>query len=141
MDALHTPATDRLFEALLRLSTVEECYALFEDLCTIREVRDLSYMQALKEELANIQDDARKSESIARENARLRELLNLKDALDGAEDHPIERKQHHQRPDGQKGIDHTVFHPASQLCGPLQFFVVDLVIHSITLTHSGHASC
>ena len=42
MDALHTPATDRLFEALLRLSTVEECYALFEDLCTIREVRDLS---------------------------------------------------------------------------------------------------
>ena len=36
--------------------------------------------EALKEELANIQDDARKSESIARENERLRELLELKDA-------------------------------------------------------------
>ena len=42
MEALHTPAADRLFTAILRLSTVEECYALFEDLCTIREIRDLS---------------------------------------------------------------------------------------------------
>ena len=52
MDALHTPATDRLFEALLRLSTVEECYALFEDLCTIREVRDLSQRFEVAEMLA-----------------------------------------------------------------------------------------
>ena len=42
MEALHTPATDRLFEAILRLTSIEECYALFEDLCTVREVRDLS---------------------------------------------------------------------------------------------------
>ncbi len=42
MEALRTPAADRLFEAILRLSTLEECYALFEDLCTIREIRDLS---------------------------------------------------------------------------------------------------
>ncbi|MBR7095521.1 MAG: hypothetical protein IKC73_04810 [Clostridia bacterium] len=42
METLHTPAADRLFSAILRLSTVEECYALFEDLCTIREIRDLS---------------------------------------------------------------------------------------------------
>ena len=42
MESLHTTATDRLFSALLRLSTLDECYALFEDLCTIREIRDLS---------------------------------------------------------------------------------------------------
>ena len=42
MESLHTAATDRLFSALLRLSTLDECYALFEDLCTIREIRDLS---------------------------------------------------------------------------------------------------
>ena len=42
MDALHSPATDRLFEAILRLTTLEECYDLFEDLCTIREVHDLT---------------------------------------------------------------------------------------------------
>lgn len=41
MDTLHTPATDKLFRALLRLRTLEECYALFEDLCTVREIRDL----------------------------------------------------------------------------------------------------
>ncbi len=52
MDALHTPATDRLFEALLSLSTIEECYALFEDLCTIREVRDLSQRFEVAEMLA-----------------------------------------------------------------------------------------
>ena len=52
MDALHTPATDRLFRALLSLSTVEECYALFEDLCTIREVRDLSQRFEVAEMLA-----------------------------------------------------------------------------------------
>ena len=42
MNSLHTEATDRLFRALLRLETMEDCYALFEDLCTIRELRDLS---------------------------------------------------------------------------------------------------
>lgn len=42
MEALHTEATDKLFDAILKLSTREECYALFDDLCTIREVRDLS---------------------------------------------------------------------------------------------------
>ncbi len=42
MEALHTPAADQLFEAILRLSSLDECYALFEDLCTVREIRDLS---------------------------------------------------------------------------------------------------
>ena len=42
MEPLRTPETERLFDAILRLSTREECYAFFEDLCTIREVRDLS---------------------------------------------------------------------------------------------------
>ncbi len=41
MEHLHTPAADSLFEAILRLTSKEECYALFEDLCTIRELRDL----------------------------------------------------------------------------------------------------
>jgi len=29
---------DKLFEALIQLETVEECYALFEDLCTVSEL-------------------------------------------------------------------------------------------------------
>ncbi len=52
MEPLHTPETDRLFDAILRLRTREECYALFEDLCTIREVRDLSQRFEVAEMLA-----------------------------------------------------------------------------------------
>ena len=33
---------DYLFEAILQLKTVEECYAFFEDLCTVQELRALS---------------------------------------------------------------------------------------------------
>ena len=52
MESLHTPETDSLFRALLGLTTIEECYALFEDLCTIRELRDLSQRFAVARMLA-----------------------------------------------------------------------------------------
>ena len=42
MPGLHTPETDALFEMILQLKSTEECYALFEDLCTVKEVRDMS---------------------------------------------------------------------------------------------------
>jgi TrpR-related protein YerC/YecD len=35
-------STTRLFETILKLRTVDECYDFFEDLCTIRELRDIS---------------------------------------------------------------------------------------------------
>ncbi len=33
---------DMLFEAVLQLQTVEECYRFFEDICTIAEIHALS---------------------------------------------------------------------------------------------------
>ena len=42
MRDLHNPETDRLFEAILQLKDKDECYAFFEDLCTVKELRDLS---------------------------------------------------------------------------------------------------
>ena len=33
--------TDLLMRALLKLETVEECYDLFEDLCTISEIKSM----------------------------------------------------------------------------------------------------
>ena len=33
---------DELFSAILTLETVEECYAFFEDLCTIKELQDMA---------------------------------------------------------------------------------------------------
>ncbi|MGL4345165.1 MAG: YerC/YecD family TrpR-related protein [Cellulosilyticaceae bacterium] len=34
--------TDRLFEAVLTLDSIEECYAFFEDICTINEIKSLA---------------------------------------------------------------------------------------------------
>ncbi len=42
MKPLHTEATEALFQAILQLNTVEECSAFFEDICTIKEVQDMS---------------------------------------------------------------------------------------------------
>lgn len=39
---LKSDATDRLFDAILGLETVEDCYAFFEDLCTIKEIKDMT---------------------------------------------------------------------------------------------------
>ena len=42
MDKLHCKATDELFKAVLSLKTIDECYAFFEDVCTVKEIMDIS---------------------------------------------------------------------------------------------------
>ena len=42
MKPLHNSDVDALFEAILSLQSVEECYAFFEDACTIKEILDIS---------------------------------------------------------------------------------------------------
>ena len=42
MQKLHCESVDRLFQTILNLQSIEECYAYFEDLCTIKEILDLS---------------------------------------------------------------------------------------------------
>lgn len=39
---LKDDSTDFLFECILKLETVEDCYAFFEDLCTIPEIKAMS---------------------------------------------------------------------------------------------------
>ncbi|MCR4704761.1 MAG: TrpR YerC/YecD [Lachnospiraceae bacterium] len=39
---LQTDAMEQLFDGILQLQTKEECYAFFEDLCTINELMSLS---------------------------------------------------------------------------------------------------
>ena len=38
----HSESVDRLFRTILSLQTIEDCYAYFEDLCTIKEIQDMS---------------------------------------------------------------------------------------------------
>ena len=42
METIRNASKDRLFRAVLQLKNVEECYAFFEDICTIKEVNDMA---------------------------------------------------------------------------------------------------
>ena len=42
MEILHHETTDRLFQAILSLRSLEECYEFFEDACTIKEIQEIA---------------------------------------------------------------------------------------------------
>ncbi len=42
MEKLHTPEVDALFEAILSLNNLDECYKFFEDALTVREILDIA---------------------------------------------------------------------------------------------------
>ncbi|MDS9473146.1 YerC/YecD family TrpR-related protein [Sporosarcina pasteurii] len=42
LDKIRGPQTDQLFEAILQIKNVEECYEFFDDLCTISEIQSLA---------------------------------------------------------------------------------------------------
>lgn len=41
-DKIKDSNTDFLFQAVLKLENIEECYSFFEDLCTVTELKALS---------------------------------------------------------------------------------------------------
>ena len=47
------PAADFLFQAILSLENVEECYRFFEDLCTVPEIKAMSQRLAVARMLAD----------------------------------------------------------------------------------------
>ncbi len=61
MQEIHNPSTDRLFKVIAGLKTVDECYALFEDLCTIKEIQDM----AQRFDTALLLDDGQRYSEIA----------------------------------------------------------------------------
>lgn len=42
MKDYHNKSIDNLFKVVAGLATVKECYAFFEDLCTIKEIQDMA---------------------------------------------------------------------------------------------------
>ncbi|KYP81624.1 YerC/YecD family TrpR-related protein [Ferroacidibacillus organovorans] len=42
LDRIRDRSTDQLFEAILLLENLDECYRFFEDICTIGEVQSLA---------------------------------------------------------------------------------------------------
>ncbi|MDD6284051.1 MAG: YerC/YecD family TrpR-related protein [Firmicutes bacterium] len=53
MNKLKDAQTDQLMQALLQLKTVDECYAFFEDLCTIREIKSMAQRFEVAQMLVN----------------------------------------------------------------------------------------
>ena len=50
---IKNPMTDRLFETILLLKNVEECYAFFEDICTINEIQAIAQRLEVAKMLRN----------------------------------------------------------------------------------------
>ena len=63
MDRLSSDSLNRLYQVILHLQTVEECYDFFEDLCTIKELRDLS----ARLDVAFLQDKGLSYQAVAAE--------------------------------------------------------------------------
>ena len=42
MEKLHTKDVDELFEAILSLESIDECYKFFEDALTVKEILDVA---------------------------------------------------------------------------------------------------
>ncbi|MCQ2436623.1 MAG: YerC/YecD family TrpR-related protein [Clostridia bacterium] len=51
MDKIRNEETDRLMQAVLKLKNIDECYAFFEDVCTIKEIRSMSQRLSVAEML------------------------------------------------------------------------------------------
>ena len=42
MNNIHNDNTDAFFNAILSLKNKQECYSFFEDICTVREIEEIS---------------------------------------------------------------------------------------------------
>lgn len=42
MTKLHTDQIEKLFRAVCSLESIDECFDFFEDLCTVKEIQDMS---------------------------------------------------------------------------------------------------
>jgi len=78
MADLRNETVDRLFEAILGLETIDDCYRFFEDICTIRELRDISQRLSIAELLnqgMNYQSIARRVDASSATISRVNRCL------------------------------------------------------------------
>lgn len=62
MTKKHIEEAEHLFRAVLKLQTIEECQAFFDDLCTIKEIQDLSQ----RFDVATMLDEGKNYQEISR---------------------------------------------------------------------------
>ena len=62
MSNFRCQSIDQLFQAILNLESVEDCYRFFEDVCTIKEVQDI----AQRLEVAFMLDEGKNYQEISK---------------------------------------------------------------------------
>ena len=76
---LQSEELDLLFEAILKLNTIEDCYRFFEDICTINEIKSLEQrLQVAKmlQEKRTYQEIAHKTGASTATISRVNKALN-----------------------------------------------------------------
>ena len=63
MKSFHTELTEYFYNAVLKLRSAEECRAFFEDVCTVKELQDIS--QRLR--VAQMLDEGKSYQEVSRE--------------------------------------------------------------------------
>lgn len=93
MQKIRSKSIDRLFETILNLETVEDCYDFFEDVCTIKELLDMAQrMDAafLLDEGANyqtiVQETGLSTATISRVSKCLKYGTGYRQAIDKAKE-------------------------------------------------------
>lgn len=75
----HSEAARRLYSAVLNLRTEEECAAFFEDICSIKELQDISQrleVAAMLHEGKNYQEVSRETGASTATICRVNKCLN-----------------------------------------------------------------
>ncbi len=63
MEKFRTELTDKLVSGILKLKTEEECYKFFEDICTIKEIKEI----AQRLEVARLLEEGRAYNDVAKQ--------------------------------------------------------------------------
>ena len=63
--------TDRLFSAILSLKNIDECYLLFEDMCTIKELQAMSQRLEVATQLSSGKNYSKVSEDTGASSATI----------------------------------------------------------------------
>jgi TrpR-related protein YerC/YecD len=79
MENFHMEMFDELFEAVLKLKSVKDCRKFFEDVCTIKEIQDMTQrleVAALLKQGNNYQEVSKKTGASTATISRVNKCLN-----------------------------------------------------------------
>ena len=104
---LRNPATTALFEAILSLQSMEECYTFFEDLCTMKELADM----AQRLEAAKMLLDGKTYEQIVKSveisTATISRINRCIQYGNGGYELIIDRVKQNAQPEGEQAADYA----------------------------------